>query len=41
LVFQIDLPLKPEAGPSNVESEEFLVRVMTNERLWERLLATA
>ena len=41
LVFEIELPLKPAPGPSIVESEEFLVRVMTNERLWERLLATA
>jgi signal transduction histidine kinase len=41
LVFHIELPLRPDTGPSNVDSEEFLVRVMTNERLWERLLATA
>jgi signal transduction histidine kinase len=41
LVFHIELPLRPDTGPSNVDSEDFLVRVMTNERLWERLLATA
>lgn len=41
LVFNIELPLRPDASPSAVDSEEFLVRVMTNERLWERLLATA
>jgi two-component system probable response regulator PhcQ len=41
LVFQILLPVKPSAGAPGIESEDFLVRVMTNERLWERLLATA
>ena len=33
--------MKPTAAIPGIESEEFLVRVMTNERLWERLLATA
>jgi two-component system probable response regulator PhcQ len=41
MVFQIVLPVKPSAATPGIESEEFLVRVMTNERLWERLLATA
>lgn len=37
--YTITLPLESEEGLPNVESEEFLVRAMTNERLWERLLA--
>lgn len=41
LTFRIWLPLKPVAGTSTENNEDFLVRVMTNERLWERLLATA
>ena len=41
LAFRIMLPLHPVAGSAIDESEDFLVRVMTNERLWERLLATA
>lgn len=41
LTFRIWLPLKPVPGNSAESGEDFLVRVMTNERLWERLLATA
>ena len=41
LAFRIALPLRPSAGSPVDENEDFLVRVMTNERLWERLLATA
>ncbi|MBE7500718.1 MAG: response regulator [Verrucomicrobiales bacterium] len=37
----LTLPLQPPASVTPVESEEFLVRAMTNERLWERLLAGA
>ena len=36
---RITLPLQPPAASQRIESEEFLVRAMTNERLWERLLA--
>ncbi len=39
LAFTITLPLQPRLSHPRVESEEFLVRAMTNERLWERLLA--
>lgn len=41
LTFRIWLPLKPVSGTPAEESEDFLVRVMTNERLWEKLLASA
>lgn len=41
LSFRIWLPLKPVASTPHEESEDFLMRVMSNERLWERLLATA
>ena len=41
LTFRIWLPLAPVSGTPTEESEDFLVRVMTNERLWEKLLATA
>jgi two-component system probable response regulator PhcQ len=37
--FTLTLPLQPQPTPTGVESEEFLVRAMTNERLWERLMA--
>jgi two-component system probable response regulator PhcQ len=39
LNLRITLPLQPPTTGQQVESEEFLVRAMTNERLWERLLA--
>jgi len=35
----ITLPVHPTTGGSQAESAEFLVRAMTNERLWERLQA--
>ncbi|RME89668.1 MAG: hybrid sensor histidine kinase/response regulator [Verrucomicrobia bacterium] len=35
----MDLPLNPGESGSHIESEDFLIRAMTNERLWERLLA--
>jgi two-component system probable response regulator PhcQ len=41
LAFRISLPLRPVSGSPAEENEDFLVRVMTNERLWERLLASA
>ena len=40
LAFRIWLPLAPVTGTASEENTDFLVRVMTNERLWERLLAT-
>ena len=40
LAFRIWLPLAPVTGTASEENADFLVRVMTNERLWERLLAT-
>ena len=39
LTFTFTLPLQPRLSDPHAESEEFLVRAMTNERLWERLLA--
>ena len=33
----ITLPVRPTPGGTRAESEAFLVRAMTNERLWERL----
>ncbi len=35
----LSFPLRPSSTSPQVESEEFLVRAMTNERLWERLLS--
>ncbi|MCP5516739.1 MAG: hybrid sensor histidine kinase/response regulator [Verrucomicrobiales bacterium] len=37
--FVITLPLTPPVEEPRLESEEFLLRAMTNERLWERLIA--
>lgn len=37
--FVMTLPLRPTPGDTTVESEEFLIRAMTNDRLWERILA--
>lgn len=37
--YTITLPIEPGEGLADVEGEEFLIRAMTNERLWERLLA--
>lgn len=37
--YTITLPLESGDGHTDVEGEEFLIRAMTNERLWERLLA--
>lgn len=37
--FALTLPIHPAPTPTGAESEEFLVRAMTNERLWERLMA--
>ena len=39
LALTISLPLHPQPATHHDESEEFLIRAMTNERLWERLLA--
>ncbi len=39
LAFTFTLPLQMRLSDPRAESEEFLVRAMTNERLWERLLA--
>jgi two-component system probable response regulator PhcQ len=41
LTFTIHLPIQPEAVNAVDQGEEFLVRAMTNERLWERLLASS
>lgn len=35
----LTLPLEPVTPSASAHSEEFLVRAMTNDRLWERLLA--
>lgn len=40
LQFVIRLPVQPAIGAGAEGSGEFLARLMTNERLWERLLAT-
>jgi two-component system probable response regulator PhcQ len=40
VTFQITLPLNPRSLPEETE-EDFLAKVMMNERLWEKLLATA
>jgi len=39
LALSFTLPLQPAAPNRGAGSEDFLVRAMTNERLWERLLA--
>lgn len=39
LSLRLVLPLQPPTATQQMESEQFLVRAMTNERLWERLLA--
>lgn len=39
LALTMTLPLRPQAGEPADETREFLVRAMTNERLWDRLLA--
>jgi two-component system probable response regulator PhcQ len=41
LTFNIRIPIQPQAPSSADQGEEFLVRAMTNERLWERLLASS
>ena len=41
LTLRIWLPLQPLTGTPAENNEDFLLRVMTNERLWERLLTTA
>jgi two-component system probable response regulator PhcQ len=41
LTFTLRLPIQPEAPGTADQGEEFLVRAMTNERLWERLLASS
>lgn len=35
----VSLPLNPTEATDHTQSEDFLIRAMTNERLWERLLA--
>jgi two-component system probable response regulator PhcQ len=37
--YKITLPIEPVDRTTDVEGEDFLIRAMTNERLWERLLA--
>lgn len=39
LSLRITLPLEPPAVNPQIESEAFLLRAMTNERLWDRLLS--
>ncbi len=39
LALTMTLPLRPQAGEPKDETRDFLVRAMTNERLWDRLLA--
>jgi two-component system probable response regulator PhcQ len=41
LALTLTLPLRPVAGEVPDETRTFLVRAMTNERLWDRLLAGA
>jgi two-component system probable response regulator PhcQ len=41
LTFTLHLPVQPESPNAGDQGEEFLVRAMTNERLWERLLASS
>lgn len=40
LALNIHLPLKPQALAADNDSKEFLSKVMLNDRLWEKLLAT-
>lgn len=39
LSFQIHVPIEPPAAADLEKGNDFLARVMTNERLWERLLS--
>lgn len=39
LALTLTLPLRPQPAERRDEAREFLVRAMTNERLWDRLLA--
>ncbi len=39
LALTMTLPLRPHVGETSDETRDFLVRAMTNERLWDRLLA--
>ena len=39
MALTLTLPLHPQTKEAKDESEEFLIRTMSNERLWERLLA--
>jgi len=39
LALTIHLPLRPQPSEPVDESQEFLVRAMTNERLWDRLMS--
>lgn len=39
MALTLTLPVQPQAAEPRDESEQFLVRAMSNERLWERLLA--
>lgn len=39
LALTMTLPLRPQPAAPRDEAREFLVRAMTNERLWDRLLA--
>jgi two-component system probable response regulator PhcQ len=39
LALTMTLPLRPQVGEPGDETRDFLVRAMTNERLWDRLLA--
>jgi two-component system probable response regulator PhcQ len=39
LALTLTLPLRPQPADRRDEAREFLVRAMTNERLWDRLLA--
>jgi hypothetical protein len=41
LTFILHLTVQPEQPNAGDQGEEFLVRAMTNERLWERLLASS
>ncbi|MBI2924081.1 MAG: response regulator [Verrucomicrobia bacterium] len=41
VAFVITLPINPKSLPRQQDEEEFLTKVMLNERLWEKLLATA
>lgn len=39
LALTMTLPLRPQASEPKDETRDFLVRAMTNERLWDRLMA--